>query len=180
MDDGPTRLSTQALRDSVTRGAVQIVDVRPADAYNGWALQGERRGGHVAGARSLPHKWSAYLEWIEIVQGKQLRADAPLVVYGYDAQETEHVARLFLRAGFGDVSAYHDFAGEWSTDASLPMERLARYVHLVYAEWLNELQQGGSPPEHDGRPFVLCHTHYRNRGDYEQGHIVGAVPHYKL
>lgn len=176
MDDEPAPLSTQVLRDMVTPGDVQVVDVRPVDAYNGWALQGERRGGHVTGARSLPYKWSAYLEWLEIVQGKELRPDAPLVVYGYEAEETEHVARLFVRAGYGDVSVYHDFVGEWSADVSLPMERLARHTHLVYPEWLNELLEGGAPPEHDGRPFVLCHTHYRNRGDYEEGHIAGAVP----
>jgi thiosulfate/3-mercaptopyruvate sulfurtransferase len=176
MDEGLEQLSTQSLRDRVARGDTQVVDVRPTDAYNGWALRGEARGGHVAGARSLPFKWTAYLEWVEIVQGKGLRADAPLVVYGYDDEETERVGRLFLRAGLRDVSVYQRFVDEWCADASLPMERLARHTDLVHPEWLRDLLAGDAPPEHDGRPFVLCHTHYRNPGDYREGHIAGAVP----
>ena len=56
MADPLPRLSTEELRRRVGDGRTHVVDVRPVDAYNGWRLRGEVRGGHIAGARSLPFK----------------------------------------------------------------------------------------------------------------------------
>ncbi|HKJ92875.1 MAG TPA: rhodanese-like domain-containing protein, partial [Longimicrobiales bacterium] len=97
------------------------------------------------------------------------------VLYGYDDAETEPVARLFQRSGYDDVRVYHDFVREWCPDENLPMERLPRYRHLVSADWLKQALDEGAAPEWDGGRVVLCHAHYRNRGDYEEGHIPGAV-----
>jgi thiosulfate/3-mercaptopyruvate sulfurtransferase len=152
-----------------------LVDVRPIDAYNGWRLRGEPRGGHVEGARSLPFKWSRYLDWLEIVRSKGIGPDDPVVVYGYDPQEVEHVAGMFRRVGHSRVSTYLDFLEEWCTDERLPMTHLPRYTHLVPPEWVNELISTGTAAEHSGAPHVICHTHYRNPDDYRQGHIPGAV-----
>jgi 3-mercaptopyruvate sulfurtransferase SseA len=168
-------LTTGELRGLLQRDAVQLVDVRPIDAYNGWRLHGEARGGHIAGARALPFKWSAYLDWIEIVRSKGLRPDAPLVVYGHDAGATEAVAALFRRAGYDDVRVYHAFIEEWCTDAKLPMTRMARYARLVPPEWVHRLGTTGSAPEWDGGRLVVCHAHYRETGDYAEGHIPSAL-----
>jgi 3-mercaptopyruvate sulfurtransferase SseA len=168
-------LTTPELRRLLDEPATQLVDIRPIDAYNGWRLRGEPRGGHIKGARTLPFKWSGYLDWIEIVRAKGIRPEHAVVVYGYDTGETEQVAGLFQRSGYDDVRVYHDFVNEWCADDALPMERLPRYTHLVSAPWLKQLLTQGSAPEFAGGRYVLCHTHYRNRGDYEQGHIPGAV-----
>lgn len=152
-----------------------MVDVRPVDAYNGWRLRDEARGGHIPGARSLPYKWSGYLDWIEIVRQKGLRPEDPLLVYGYDREETAVVAEQLRRAGFPGVRVYPRFVQEWAADASLPLDRLPRYRHLVPAEWLHRLITEGEAPEHEGGPVVVCHAHYRNRVDYDQGHIPGAL-----
>jgi 3-mercaptopyruvate sulfurtransferase SseA len=172
---GGNPLTTRALLDLLEGGKAQLVDVRPIDAYNGWPLCGEVRGGHIAGARTLPFKWSAYLDWIEIVQSKGIRLDAPVVVYGHDREQTETVAALFRRAGYDEVRVYHSFLAEWCPDQALPMERLARYRHLVSPEWLHRLITTGSAPEYDGQPVVVCHAHYRETGDYAEGHIPSAV-----
>jgi len=169
-------LTTLQLRDLVEAGHVQVLDVRPIDAYNGWPLGGEARGGHIPGARALPVKWSGYLDWIEIVRSKGIEPDRPVVLYGYEPEQTEAVAALFRGAGYGDVRTYHAFRDEWSGDRSLPLDRLPRYRNLVPAEWVNQLVTGGRPQEYDGGAFVVCHAHYRNPEDYDQGHIPGAVP----
>lgn len=49
---------------------VKVIDVRPIDAYNGWQLQHEVRGGYIFGARSLLSKWLKYIDWLEIVRLK--------------------------------------------------------------------------------------------------------------
>jgi thiosulfate/3-mercaptopyruvate sulfurtransferase len=176
MDDRPSRVSTQDLRALVDDAQVQIIDVRPIDAYNGWRMRGEARGGHIPGARTLPARWSTYMDWIEIVRAKGIEPDKPVVVYGCDAGETEQVARLFQRAGYRSVRIYHDFAEEWSGDAVLPMERLPRYRHLVSPSWLKGLLDEGTAPELENDRYVLCHAHYRNPDAYREGHIPGAVP----
>ena len=153
-------VTTGELRDSLRRGDVQLV---------------EARGGHIPGARALPFKWSSYLDWIEIVRSKDLRPDAPLVVYGHDAAEVDAVAGLFRSAGYEEARVYHAFVEEWCADPALPMDRLARYRHLVPAEWVNRLVTTGSAPEYDGSRFVVCHAHYRETGDYGKDHIPSAL-----
>jgi thiosulfate/3-mercaptopyruvate sulfurtransferase len=170
------RLSTKELVSELDHPRIQLIDVRSIDAYNGWRLAGEARGGHIRGARTLPGRWSGYLDWIEIVRAKGIRAEHPLVIYGDQEDETRRVADLFRRAGYQDTRVYHDFPSEWAGDEDLPMQALARYRHLVPAEWLRELVTRGSAPEYDNERFVVCHAHYRNPGDYDEGHIPGAVP----
>jgi thiosulfate/3-mercaptopyruvate sulfurtransferase len=174
MADRPTRVSTTELRDELDDPRLQLIDVRPIDAYNGWRLADEPRGGHIRGARTLPLKWADYLDWIEIVQAKELRPDQSLVVYGY-GDESDEVARLLGRAGYDSVRVYHAFVDEWCADQGLPMQRLPRYTHLVPPEWLRRVLFEGTAPEHPGSRTVVCHAHYRNRADYEEGHIPGAV-----
>lgn len=174
MDQTPDALSTPELRGLLESPRAQLIDVRSIDAYNGWRLRGEHRGGHIAGARTLPYKWSSYIDWIEIVRAKEFRPGDPVVVYGDDRTETVQVANQLRRAGY-HTREYHLFGQEWCPDESLPMDRLPRYTQLVPPEWLNQLIEEGAAPEHDGGPHVLCHTHYQNQADYEEGHIPGAL-----
>mgnify|MGYP006289619055 CR=1 FL=1 len=175
MTNPPATVSTQELSRKLGDATFQLVDVRPGDAYNGWALRGESRGGHIPGARSLPGKWSDYFDWIEIVRSKGILPEHPLVLYGYDDEETVRVADLFRRAGYEDLRAYRDFLEEWVPDERLPLDRLPRHRHLVPAGWLKALLTEGRAPEYKNDRFVLCHTHYRNPADYEEGHIPGAL-----
>ena len=85
-------VSTDELEGRLKRPGLQLVDVRPIDAYNGWRLRAEARGGHMPGARALPFRWHRYLDWIEIVRAKGIRPEHAVVVYGYDVEETEQVA----------------------------------------------------------------------------------------
>ena len=169
MTDRLERLSTSELTSRLSDPATQLVDVRPVDAWNGWRLRGEARGGHIPGARSLPRAWSDWLEWIEVVRAKGLRPERGLVLYGYEPAATEAVAERFRREGFGRIAAYHDFVDEWSRDETLPLDRLPRHEHLVPASWL----AARLASEREG--LVVCHAHYRNRPDYEKGHIPGAL-----
>ena len=57
----------------------KIIDVRPIDAYNGWKLMNEARGGHIKSAKSLPAKWANYIDWIEIVNSKGISTDHKIV-----------------------------------------------------------------------------------------------------
>jgi len=171
----PTRISTLELLKSFEDPHLKIVDIRPADAYNGWRMKAEGRGGHIRGARSLPAKWADYIDWIEIVRSKGIKTEDFVVVYGYDREETNEVVRRLTRAGYGTVRAYYNFTTEWVANDDLPLRKLERYNSLVPPEWLNTVIEKGRADEYGRSEFVICHAHYRNREDYERGHIPDAI-----
>ncbi len=168
-------ISTTELQKLVNNPQTSIIDVRPVEAYNGWKLMNEARGGHIKGARCLPLKWTNYIDWIEIVRSKGIHPDQSLIIYGYDFEESEKVADRFYRSGYENIKVYNQFLDEWCSNETLPMDHLERYHQLVYPEWLKILMDGGTPPEFEGKDYVICHGHYRNRGAYEEGHIPGAI-----
>lgn len=168
------QLTTAELLDRMKNG-VKIIDVRPIDAYNGWKMQGEKRGGHINGAKTLPAKWAEYIDWIEIVRHKQILPDDEIIIYGYTAEESEKVAQLFNKAGYNNVSLYQNFLTEWVVDDSLPMDKLHNYKHLVSAHWVKQLISGQQPDEYVNNKYMVVHSHYRNRDAYLTGHIPGAI-----
>jgi len=159
----------------IEKPEVRITDVRPVDAYNGWKLQNESRGGHIKGAKSLPAKWANYIDWIEVVRSKDILPEHEIVLYGYSKKETEKVALLFSQANYPHIKIYNHFVDEWSTNDKLPMDCLPKFRNLVPASWVNEIISGNIPPEIKGRKVVICHSHYRNREAYLSGHIPGAI-----
>jgi len=58
-------LSTQDVSRLIGNNSIQLIDIRPVDAYNGWKMNNEKRSGHIKGAKSLPLKWTNYIDWIE-------------------------------------------------------------------------------------------------------------------
>ncbi|MCD4709306.1 MAG: hypothetical protein K8R52_00530 [Bacteroidales bacterium] len=168
-------IPTTELQQQIGNPHITIIDIRPVEAYNGWRINNEFRGGHIRGARSLPRKWANYIDWIEIVQSKGILPGKLLVIYGYGPDEAQLVADRFSRSGYDRIRVYNHFVDEWCVNEKLPMDQLLRYHQLVYPEWLKALLDGGTPPEFSGNDFVVCHGHYRNRGDYLLDHIPGAV-----
>lgn len=168
-------ISGNLLLKLIGRPDTHIIDVRPVDSYNGWPLKGEKRGGHIRGARSLPVKWTNYIDWIEIVRHKKILPGNKIVIYGYDDESIARVAGQFMKAGYDDISVYRHFVSEWADDTDFPMDSLPRYRNLVYPEWVNMLINGKKPPSWNNNKFVIVHAHYRNRDAYLSGHIPGAI-----
>ncbi len=168
-------VKTNELKELLNSENVIIIDVRPVEAYNGWKLNGESRGGHIKTAKSLPLKWLKYLDWIEIVRHKQILPSHRIVIYGYSGDDAEKVAQRFLKSGYEQVSVYKRFMDEWLLDNNLPLQKLERYANLVSAEWVKELISGQQPQKYDNNKFVVVHAHYRNREAYLSGHIPGAI-----
>lgn len=169
------QISTAELVELNQNKNTKIIDVRPVDAYNGWELANEKRGGHIKGAKSLPLKWTNYMDWIEVVRSKQILPEHKIIIYAYTEEESEKVAKYFLKAGYNDVSIYSRFVEEWSNSVDLPMAFLLRYKNLVSAAWVKAIVDGEIPQHHSGNKTVIVHSHYRNREAYLSGHIPGAI-----
>jgi thiosulfate/3-mercaptopyruvate sulfurtransferase len=133
-----------------------IIDSRPIAAYNGWALQGENRGGHIPGAKNIPLQWTHYMDWIEVLEEKNITKDKPLIVYGYNPEESIHMAGKLNSLGFHDVEIYTRFVEEWSADPDLPIDKLPKFKHLVYPEWVNKLIHNGQPPLYKNKDYYSC------------------------
>jgi len=168
-------VKTDKLINLLDSKAIKIIDVRTVDAYNGWQLQNEVRGGHIKGAKSFPAKWLNYMDWIEMVHHKNILPDDQLLIYGYTKAETDKIANSFIKAGFNNVLVYYHFVDEWSANPDLPIQKLERYLHLVSAEWVKALLSGEKPAHYYNNKFVVVHAHYRNRDAYLSGHIPGAI-----
>jgi len=168
-------ISTAVLSKKVEDIKSHIIDIRPVEAYNGWTLNGEERGGHIKGAKSLPFKWTRYMDWIEIVRSKQLLPENDIIIYSYNNDESLETAKLFVKAGYKNISIYENFVDEWSSNTSLPLDKLSRFKSLVDAHWVNEVVNGRTPLFHNGNNTVIVHAHYRNREAYLSGHIPGAI-----
>ncbi|MDZ7739519.1 MAG: rhodanese-like domain-containing protein, partial [Bacteroidales bacterium] len=168
-------ITTEELLEYTDDKATRIIDVRSPDAYNGWRLHNESRGGHIPGASNLHFKWTEYIDWIEIVRNKGINQGDRLIIYGYSSDDAMHVAERFLKAGYDTIFVYTGFAGEWLPDDRLPLDRLQRYDTLVPASWVHSLISGERPVEYDNDSFIIVHAHYRNRDAYLGGHIPGAI-----
>jgi len=153
-----------------------IIDVRPIEAYNGWTLKGENRGGHIPGAKSLPLAWMQFMDWVEVLSEKNITKDKTIILYGYDEEDTDQMACRLLEMEYNDVRVYNHFPDEWVTDQKYPVDKLKKYTQLVYPEWVNQLRNGEKPLNYNGNKFVICHSHYDIYEDYQKGHIPGAIP----
>ena len=170
-----TEISADELLNRLENPETKIIDIRSVDAYNGWKERNEKRGGHIKGAKSLPAKWAKYIDWIEIVHSKEILPDDFIIVYGYDKTQIEKIADLFKKTGYLNINVFYSFVDEWSANKNYPMEMMERYTQLVSPKWLIELITKGSAPEYQNNKYLICHAHYRNREDYEKGHIPGAI-----
>ena len=168
-------VSTEELFSNLHNPLTKIIDVRPIEAYNGWKMHNEKRGGHIPTAKSIPLKWTNYIDWIEIIKSKEIRPDHQIILYGYDVKESEQVMRRFLQLGYEKISIYDKFIDEWSADEQFPMERLGKYSQLVSADWVKQLINTGTADEFYNDRYILCHAHYQNPEDYNAGHLPTAI-----
>ncbi len=166
-------LDTAAVKARLHDPAWVIVDVRDSNAFNGWPLRGEKRGGHLPGAANVALPWVA--EGMKGVKGrlqaKGLLGGKQVLLYGSDGDEAERMADLLVRKYAVDPTRLHMYrAGfaAWSADDSLPLDRLPGYELLVPAAWLHR--------EMKARPALrVYHVSWGKGEDHAKGHIPGAV-----
>jgi thiosulfate/3-mercaptopyruvate sulfurtransferase len=176
MNTHAVELTTDELAQSLRQPGLVLVDLRSVEAFNGWPLGGEARGGHIDGAVSFPFAWSRYeFEVQELLHSKGIKRDKTVVLYGYEPEQTEQFAATLRRIGYEDVRHYHRFVEEWAADEQRPMTRLERWQMLVSPDWLHELISGKRPDTYEHNRYVVCHSHYDYVDDYDKGHIPGAV-----
>ncbi len=150
-------------------GAV-FVDAREPDAFNGWALHGERRGGHLPKATNLAASWIVRTlpRTAEVTAAKHLERAASVVVYGDDEAQARVVADWLVAQGIPAerIALNVDSFALWA-ESDLPLERLAQYDRIVPASWLRH--------QMDEKAVMVVEASWGKGETYEKGHIPGAV-----
>ena len=110
--------------------SVNIFDARTAAEFSGEDLRRNKRGGHLPGARLLPH--TALMKESRLRDGDELRKllheagfhPGDHVVTHCDGGGRAALAAVAaVRAGYSDVRAYYLSFSDWARDESCPIER---------------------------------------------------------
>ena len=133
-DTVSTELSLEEVSNLINDQDCVIVDTRPTDAYNGWKLDGVRRGGHLPGAVDFPASWldSEHEAKAQVLsaalRAKGIEPDRKILLYGTNKRDRDRVATYLRDAG---VQKLFDFDFElWANDPGKPLERYENF-HLL-------------------------------------------------
>jgi thiosulfate/3-mercaptopyruvate sulfurtransferase len=165
-----TQIDTVEAGKLLRKDGVTFVDTRSPDAFNGWALKGEKRGGHIPLATNLSASWitRALKRTSAVTASKALDKAAMVVVYGDDAKENTIVADYLVKAGVKPeaIRIYKDNYKTWAA-GELPVSHLRHYENIVPASWLKE--------QLDSNKAIVIEAAWGKGKKFNEAHIPGAV-----
>jgi len=120
----------EELRREIDAGRVQVLDARTPDEYTGKDMRRNKRGGHLPTAINVPHTQlldpSGRLKDAEslarILEDAGFRRGRPVVTHCDGGGRASLAALAAERAGYGPVMNYYLSFGDWSKDATCPVE----------------------------------------------------------
>jgi thiosulfate/3-mercaptopyruvate sulfurtransferase len=123
-----TLVQRAELRDGLL-GQVQVLDARTAAEFSGADLRSNARGGHLPGAKSLPH--AGLLNEDGTLQGRDalqerlssagIDKDRPVVTHCDAGGRAALAALAAVVAGQRDVWAYYLSYSDWAADGACPV-----------------------------------------------------------
>lgn len=179
----PKTIETKDLQDKIGKSDWVIVDTRSNDAFNGWKLDGAKKGGHIKGATDFSANWLKVdakdkdKTLKETLKTKGITSEKNVVLYDANGKDADKVAEYLTKNGIKNIYKYD--VKKWASDDKLPMESYANYQMLVPASWVNDLMNGKKPETYTGTPYKVFEVSWGDESkspDYlKEGHIKGAV-----
>lgn len=176
-------ISTNDLQGDIGKKDWVILDTRENDAFNGWKLDGVKRGGHIKGATDFSASWLKVdaKDKDKILQAalktKGITADKNVVLYDANGKDTQAVADYLIKNGIKHLYKYD--VKEWASDEKLAMENYPNYQMIVPASWIKDLIDGKTPETFKGGSYKVFEVGWGDETkspDYlKTGHIKGAV-----
>ncbi len=169
-------ISMEDLQKNIGQEDWVVVDTRSNDAFNGWTLEGEKRGGHIKGAVDFSAAWlDAKIEkndepLTDLLKTKGIAKEKNIVLYDANGEDAKAVANYLQEQGF--ESLYTFDVKEWAANEELAMESYPNYEMLVPAAWINDTIEKNN----NGKPYKVFEVSWGEESeDYKKGHIPGAV-----
>lgn len=170
------KISTDDLKSNLEKEDWIIVDTRSNDAFNGWPLDGVKRGGHIEGAIDFSAEWlNVEQEKLDeklqqLLKDKKITKNKNVVLYDANEKDAVVVADFLAEKGFNKLYQYN--IKDWAAKAELPMESYPNYEMLVPVSWVNDVIK----KDNDGKPYKIFEASWGEEApDYKKGHIPGAV-----
>lgn len=180
---GMKTISTEDLSKNIGKSDWVIVDTRENDAFNGWKLDGVKRGGHIKGATDFSAAWlkaenkdkDKLLD--EALKTKMISTDKNVVLYDANGKDAKEVAEYLKGKGYEKLYTYD--VKEWANDDSKEMESYKNYQMIVTPSWIKDLIDGKNPEGYAGKGYKVFEVSWgeeKDSPDYlSKGHIKGAV-----
>jgi len=174
---GERSLSTDDLLKVINDEDWILVDTRATDAYNGWALDGVRRGGHLPGAVDFPAGWldvdaeDRTRRLQAALRTKGIEAEKHVVLYSTKKADRRRVASYLREAGFRQLYSYD--IRDWAEDERRALTRYENFRLLVPAPIVKLLLDGRSPETfEDAKRVKFVEVSWGNEGaSYAKGHV---------
>ncbi len=176
-------IDTKELSANIEKSDWVIVDTRENDAFNGWKLDGVKRGGHIENAVDFSAAWlnvdskdkEDHLK--KDLETRGISAEKNIVLYDDNGKDAKAVAEYLSGKGYKNLYTYD--VKQWAEDESKPMEAYENYEMLVPVSWVKDLVDGKKPETYNGNNFKVFEVSWgpeSDSSDYlSKGHIKGAI-----
>lgn len=172
--DGIQTIKTADVQENIGKDDWVIVDTRSNDEFNGWALDGVKRGGHIKGAVDFSADWlkvdADKKELTSVLKTKGISADKNVVLYDANGKDAQMVADFLKENGYKMIYQYD--VKEWAANQEFALESYPNYQMLVPPTWVNDEINN----KNSGSPYKIFEVSWGDEAkDYKAGHIPGAV-----
>lgn len=174
-------ITTEDLSAKLTDENWVLVDARDNNAFNGWALDGVKRGGHIENAVDFSANWlkveredkDAILQ--EALDTKGISKDKNIVVYDVNGVDASDVATYLTSKGYENLYVYD--LNDWANDDSKTLVKYSGYKWIVPPVVVNELLDGKTPETFENAKTVkMVEASWGEaKESYDKGHIKGAI-----
>lgn len=171
-------ISTDELKSNLDNKDWVVVDTRINDSYNGWTLEGEKRGGHIKGAVDFSANWLSVKNddkdkiLDKAIEEKGIDNDKNIVLYDANGKDSREVAKYLSEKGYKNIYTYD--VKEWANDSSLPMESYENYQMIVPAKVVKEIIDGQKPETFkDAKDIKIVEASW---GEEKETYLKGHVP----
>lgn len=158
-----------------------VVDTRDSNAFNGWEMDGVKKGGHIEGAVDFSAKWlqveNKDKEQIldEALENKGILSDKNIILYDENGSDANAVAKYLSSKGYKNIYTYD--LNDWENGQDKAMVKYPGYEIIVPPSVVKALIDGDVPDtfEKDKTIKMVEASWGEEKESYEKGHIPGSI-----
>lgn len=174
-------VTTEDLSENLQDPNWVVVDARDTNAFNGWALDGVKRGGHIENAVDFSANWlkvekedkDALLQ--EALDTKGISKEKNIVLYDANGKDASEVAAYLNTKGYENLYLYD--INEWAKDDSKTLVQFPGYKLIVPPAVVKDLLDGKKVDTFENAENVkMVEASWGEaKESYDKGHIPGAI-----
>lgn len=173
-------ITTDKVKENQKNKDWVIVDTRQNDAFNGWKLDGVKRGGHIDGAVDFSANWLTVdmktedkeKKLSEALKTKGIDTDKNVVLYDANGKDATAVATYLEGKGYKKLYLYD--VKEWAKDNGLPMVKYKNYKEIVPAQVVKQLLDGNKAETFENAKEVKMVE--SSWGEEKESYVKGHIP----